>query len=193
MRRDAREISFKLVFEYLFKNEKNIDLQAELAVSSECKLSEDDLKLIDSTYAGVVEHSEELQDAIRGLAVGFTLERMYKTDVALLMVAIYEIKYCDDIPNVVSVNEALELSKKYSSEKSTSFINGILANYMKGGNAEVVATEVVTTEEVASEEVASEEVVETAEIAVETVEAVEEITTETEVIEEVATENEEKN
>lgn len=131
MRRDAREVTFKLVFEYLFKNEKNVELLVELTNSSEFRISEDDLKHVNAEYDGIVEKIDELKEIVASKAVGYSLERIYKTDLALLILAVYEIKYCPDIPNVVSVNEVVELSKKYSSEKSTSFINGILANLIK--------------------------------------------------------------
>ncbi|MEG1519888.1 MAG: transcription antitermination factor NusB [Clostridia bacterium] len=143
MRRDAREVTFKLIFEYLFKNEKNVELLVELTNSSDFRISEDDLTLINEEYDGVVEKLPELKEAVAKYAVGYSLDRIYKTDLALLLLAMYEIKYCPDIPNVVSVNEALELSKKYSSEKSTSFINGLLANFLKGlGITDVVVKEV---------------------------------------------------
>ncbi len=179
MRKDAREVSFKLIFEYLFKNEKNMELQIELGKSPEFKINEDDLLMIDSTYEGVTSKIEELRNSIKKYAVGFTIERMYKADVALLVLAMYEIKYCDDIPYAVSVNEVLDLSKKYSSEKSTSFINGILANYIKNGADADCETEaeVAVVEETVVEEVAVETVVEEA-VAVETekeIEAVEEV------------------
>lgn len=131
MRRDAREVTFKLVFEYLFKNEKNVELLVELTNSSEFRISEDDLKHVNAEYDGIIEKIDELKEIVASKAVGYSLERIYKTDLALLILAVYEIKYCPDIPNVVSVNEVVELSKKYSSEKSTSFINGILANLIK--------------------------------------------------------------
>ena len=56
---------------------------------------------------------------------------MYKVDLAILVVAVYEIKNEKEIPVAVSINEALNLAKKYSTEKSAGFINGVLANFAK--------------------------------------------------------------
>ena len=61
---------------------------------------------------------------------GYELDRIYKVDLAILVLAVYEIKYQDTPKNVV-VNEAVELSKKYSTDKSYSFVNGVLAKVLK--------------------------------------------------------------
>lgn len=131
MRRDAREIAFKMIFSYLFKAEKDLELEKELIESNEFRVSEEDVALVDDIYGGVIDHIDELDEIISQHAKGYKLERIYKTDRALLLLALYEIKYRDDIPNVVSVNEALELAKKYGEEKSVSFINGVLSGAIK--------------------------------------------------------------
>ena len=70
-------------------------------------------------------------DKIGKNSQGFALDRIYKVDLAILTVEIYEILFRDDIPYSVSANEATELAKKYSTDKSYAFVNGILASVIK--------------------------------------------------------------
>lgn len=124
-RLETREELFKLVFEYALVLEKNEMYEEELA---ETKLDRD---YIVSAYNGIVEHYKELTEEIAKYTKGYNIDRVFKVDLALLLVAVYEIKYIEDIPVPVSINEALNLAKKYSTEKSASFINGVLANFAK--------------------------------------------------------------
>ena len=94
-------------------------------------LSEQDIDYMQKTYEGVIAKKDELLSAIEKYSNGFAIDRIYKTDLAALMVAIYEMKYIDDIPYSVSINEAVELVKTYSTERSHSFVNGILASVYK--------------------------------------------------------------
>ena len=123
----ARENVFKLVFEYVFNKEKNMDFLNEVL---EDESVEKEVGYIQEVYNGVVSHFDEIVGEIKNLSSSFKLDRIFKVDLAILLVAIYEIKYINSIPNLVSVNEALNLAKKYSTEKSNSFINGILKNYI---------------------------------------------------------------
>ena len=127
-RKDAREVAFKLIFEYLFSGQKN-DLSFE-ELSSEFELvSEQDY--VSKVYYGVIDKNQELTEIISQKAIGYKLDRIYKVDKAILLVALYEILYMKEIPYAVSINEAVELAKKYSTEKSPSFINGILSKVEK--------------------------------------------------------------
>lgn len=127
-RKDAREVAFKLVFEYLFNNKKNEQTLIDLA--DECQLKAE-LKYVKKVYAGVIDNYDELCECIKQRAIGFALDRIYKVDKAILLVALYEILYAKDIPYAVSINEAVELAKKYGADKSPSFINGILSRVEK--------------------------------------------------------------
>jgi N utilization substance protein B len=71
-------------------------------------------------------HYEEITDIISKATEGYVIKRIYKVDLAILVDAIYEIKYLNE-PVPVIINEAVELAKKYSNEKSPSFINGVLS------------------------------------------------------------------
>ena len=75
---------------------------------------------------------QELDDVINKYSKGWKANRLPKVNLAILRLAIYEIKYLDDVPNSVAINEAVELAKKYSGEGDYSFINGILGSVAKG-------------------------------------------------------------
>ena len=124
-RLETREELFKLVFEYTLVLEKNEMFEEEM---QDTKLDKD---YIVSTYNGIIERYKELTEEIAKYTKGYNIDRVFKVDLALLLVAVYEIKYMEDIPVAVSINEALNLAKKYSTEKSSSFINGVLANFAK--------------------------------------------------------------
>lgn len=131
MRKQARDYAFKLIFEYLFLKTKN---EGELPVDLPSSLSDADKKYIERIYGGAVENFDTLYNDIAALSEDFKPERIFKVDLAILLLAMYEIKFADDIPDIVSVNEAVELAKMYSTEKSYAFINGILAAYIKAKN-----------------------------------------------------------
>lgn len=131
-RKNAREIAFKLTFEYLFSNTVNNKTVEMLCLDK--SLTEEDKQYIDAVYNGVVEHFDEFSALIDKYAAGFKLERIYKPDLAVLLFAIYEIEYMPDIPNAVTINEAIELVKAYSDKKSYSFVHGILTSVIKEVN-----------------------------------------------------------
>lgn len=81
---------------------------------------------------GVIEHVEELDDAVKSLAKNWTFDRIARVDLSILRIAIYELKHCEDIPPVVSINEAVELGKEFSKDDSKRFINGILDKIKDG-------------------------------------------------------------
>ncbi len=75
---------------------------------------------------GVIEHHDSIDEEVKALAKNWTFERIARVDLAILRIAIYELRYCEDIPPVVSINEAVELGKQFSKDDSKRFINGIL-------------------------------------------------------------------
>lgn len=123
MRSEAREAAFKLVFAGLF-HEPNERERAVVYKKSE--LSEADIEFSDRIVSCVREHREELMALITERASTYTEYRIYAADRAAMLIALAEIKYFDDIPPVVSVNEATGLARKYSTERSPDFVNGIL-------------------------------------------------------------------
>ena len=91
------------------------------------EITQEDKGYINDIVQGVMAKKEELDEKIRKYLKGWTMDRISKTDLAILRLAIYEITYRDDIPYKVSVNEAVELAKTFSDSTSSSFINGVLA------------------------------------------------------------------
>ena len=79
----------------------------------------------------VAAHVEELDKMIGDVSVGWKPQRMNRTDLAILRLACYEIKYDDSVPTSTAINEAVELAKNYGTENSGSFVNGILAKVVK--------------------------------------------------------------
>ncbi|HIW02874.1 MAG TPA: transcription antitermination factor NusB [Candidatus Protoclostridium stercorigallinarum] len=123
----ARESLFKLVYEYAVRGERD-DFTLSLLSNG---MSEDDSEYLVSSYDGVLAHKDEIMRVIAAHSRDFALDRIYKVDLAILAVAVYEILYRDDIPYSVSANEATELAGKYSTDKSYSFVNGLLASVIK--------------------------------------------------------------
>lgn len=127
MRRTARENAFKLIFESLI-NEEEPSLSYEELTS---ELTGDDREFFDALTGGVKAERSFLTDVINRFSDGFAADRVYKIDLALLLMASYEILFMPDVPDKVSVNEAVELAKEYSTDNSPAFINGVLASVIR--------------------------------------------------------------
>ena len=128
-RRIARDIAFKMIFEYTFSEEKKPELIEEYATEFSDADKADDIAYVNEVYFGVISHYDELVSDIKNNIEKFEIDRLFKVDKALLLLAIYEIKYMPSVPFKVSVDEAINLAKKYSSEKSSKYINGVLAKF----------------------------------------------------------------
>ncbi len=126
-RKQAREEAFILVFEKQF-NEDSLENIMELAVEVR-DITPDDY--INKVFFGVYEHIDELDGIISSNAIGWKIGRISKTSLAILRLAVFEIKFMEDIPQSVSINEAVELCKKYATKEDASFVNGILASVVK--------------------------------------------------------------
>lgn len=128
-RKMAREEAFILIFEKVFSSD-SIEEILELAEEARDLVPDDYIKTV---FGGVYEKVEELDGLISENCVGWKIERISKTALAILRLSIFEIKYMDDIPVSVSINEAVEIAKKYASAEDASFINGILSTIVKKG------------------------------------------------------------
>lgn len=122
MRRDARESAFKLIFETLFKDAEKETLDE---VTSPLK-KDADVKFCEDIFSAYMEHRDELESEVASYLQNFDLSRVYRVDLALIYLALTEIKYLST-PKAVAMNEAIEISKKYSTSDSKKFINGILS------------------------------------------------------------------
>lgn len=125
----ARDTIFKLTFGLCFH--KPEDGRPYEDFLSENKLDEENLAFVKEFYEGIIEHFDELKQIVANNIKGYTIDRIFKVDLAILIVATYELKfYKKNSVNIVA-NEAVELAKKYSTEKSYSFINAVIASIAK--------------------------------------------------------------
>ena len=126
-RKQAREEAFILVFEKEFNDSS---VQEILDTAAEVRdLVPDDY--INTVFAGVYDNIGEIDNIISDKAVGWSIGRISKTALCILRLAIFEILHMNDIPVSVSINEAVELCKKYATENDASFVNGILSSVVK--------------------------------------------------------------
>lgn len=130
-RRLAREKAMQILFQIdVGKNDKDFAIQSVLdeAVS----LSKKDETYIYGLVNGVCYYLDEIDEHIRGFALDWDLERLANVDRNILRIAIYEMKFLnEEIPWVVSINEAVELAKKFSTIESSKYVNGILDRFKK--------------------------------------------------------------
>ena len=128
-RTEARNEAFILVFEKIFSNESVEDIISLATDSRDFEMDNDGY--IISAFKGVYENVEELDSVIEKYLTNWTIERISKVALAVLRLAIYEIKFMDDIPESVSIDEAVELCKKYSTTDDASFVNGLLGSMVR--------------------------------------------------------------
>ena len=129
-RSEARSEAFKLIFE-LNQHMDDVDFLFD-NLMNEVPQSMSSMPYIKNVVLGVMDKYDELSEAISAnLAGGWRLERISKVARAVLMLAIYEIRYVDDVPDKVAINEALELAKKFDEPDSSAFVNGVLAGVVK--------------------------------------------------------------
>ena len=129
-RHKQREYTFRVVFS-LDQNQteepmEDIDLQID-SVGIE---NEEDIQLIRSKVKNVFSELVVIDELIEGASDKWTIDRIAKIELAILRVAIYDMKF-DEVPVQVAINEAVELSKKYGEDQSSKFVNGVLGQIAK--------------------------------------------------------------
>lgn len=121
-RKEAREQVFILIFEKLFRDETVQIILEDAALVRDLEPEE----YIRRVFCGAVEKSEEIDEMISSAAKGWSIKRISKTALAAMRLCIFEMLYCDDIPVSVSINESIEIIKKYATKEDATFANGIL-------------------------------------------------------------------
>ena|SRR5690554_1968975 len=144
-RRQAREHLFIMLFRREFHMNDELPEQVDLYLESAKDLGEMDLEVYEeelksfrpkdieelkSKMNKIVEKLDEIDEIISSISTGWKINRMGKVDLTVMRIAVYEIKYDESIPDVVSVNEAVEIAKKFGEETSGSFVNGVLAKLL---------------------------------------------------------------
>lgn len=125
--KDEMLLYFDAPFPFEENSEKNEDIN-ELSSLKE-NLSDDDRRRIVARYVEIIDKFDEIDKKISEVSKGWTIDRIGKVELAILRLAVYEILYDEGIPTSVSINEAVELAKKFGPQDSYSFVNGILARF----------------------------------------------------------------
>lgn len=126
-RREVREHLFKMVFQKEFHEEENLTEQEQLYLEEEGLPEGKIQKELLERCGQVFEHLDQIDTLLSETSTGWKLNRMNKVDLSLLRVAIFEMRFDEEIPEKVAINEAVELAKKFGGEDSPAFINGVLA------------------------------------------------------------------
>ncbi len=125
-RHDSREQAFILLFEQSFAEpETSIEEILEIAQTErQIKIS----NFTKNIFNGVAEHRDEIDNRIESFSNKWSIQRLSRVAAALLRMATYEMLFCEETPDGVAINEAVELAKQYGGEDDASFINGILGS-----------------------------------------------------------------
>ena len=129
MRNKARECAFKIIFASLFVAEETPSFRRGVYK----ELDEEETAYAEKLVGLVRRHESELAGFLDKYSIGFSEKRIFPADKSLLMMAMAEMKYVDDVPDIVAIDEAVGLAKKYSTERSAGFVNGVLAAFLNGG------------------------------------------------------------
>lgn len=125
-RSEQREHIFKMLFQIEFNDEKDMQEHLRYYLETLEGAKEQDKAYIQQKYKAVNLHTEEIDAMLNEAAKGWKTARMGKVDLAILRLAAYELKWDEDVPGKVAINEAVELAKKFGGDNSASFVNGVL-------------------------------------------------------------------
>ena len=126
-RREIREQIFKLLFRTEFYEKDELMEQRQLFLEELGQEENKDTAYIRRKYEDILEHLAEIDAMVNEVAQGWKTSRMGRVDWTLIRLAVYEMKFEEDVPAGVAINEAVELAKSYGTDDSSSFVNGILA------------------------------------------------------------------
>lgn len=129
-RKASRENAMKLLFEINYKMDEANDILNSFMEENE--LNGDDKEYIEAAVRGTIENIENIDNTIEKYSKGWKINRLAKVDLTVLRLSIYELKYTDT-PDSIVINEAVELAKKFGTEKSGAFVNGVLSSVTKEG------------------------------------------------------------
>lgn len=127
-RKASRENAMKLLFEINYKMDEVNDILNSFMEENELK--GDDKEYIEATVRGTIENIKNIDNTIEKYSKGWKINRLAKVDLTVLRLSIYELKYTDT-PDSIVINEAVELAKKFGTEKSGAFVNGVLSSVTK--------------------------------------------------------------
>lgn len=131
-RTELREHLYRMLFRMDYYPREELSGQAELYLEELPEASDKEKQGLRDKYQAVLRHVAELDTAIEEKASGWSLQRLAKADLTILRLAVYELLYDDTVPTGVAINEAVELAKSYGGDKSSGFVNGVLASVARG-------------------------------------------------------------
>lgn len=130
-RKLAREAAMKLVYQMEINGAESQEVLDSFFENSEEEIDSEDRSYIINCVSGVKENIKHIDEYIEKYLKGWKMNRISKVDLAIMRLSIYEMTKRQDVPNIVAVNEALEIAKKFSGEKASVFINGILGKVIE--------------------------------------------------------------
>lgn len=132
-RHKSREIAFKYIYQIAYGQPLIVEDDGfwDMALEEDNNLGDIEKEFIEGIITGVKEHLEEIDKIIFSKITGRSMDRVFKIDLAILRIAVYELLYVKDLSYKVVVNEAVEIAKEYGKDNSHSFINGILREVIK--------------------------------------------------------------
>ena len=130
-RSELREHVFKMLFQIEFNDSADMPDHVKNYFETLEDAREQDKDYIQRKYEAVASCVEEIDGLLNDAAKGWTTSRMSKVDLTILRLAVYEMKWDDDVPEGVAINEAVELAKRFGGDSSSSFVNGILGKLAK--------------------------------------------------------------
>lgn len=134
-RTELREHVFKTLFQIEFNEPDDMPENLKLYFEDLERATEQDRAYIQTKYEKIVENLSEIDALINEKTTGWKTKRMNKVDLSILRLAVYEMKWDEDIPTGVAINEAVELAKRFSGDDGPSFVNGVLARLAGGKRA----------------------------------------------------------
>ena len=129
-RRELRENVFRMLFRVEFHEDGAMPEQLELVDDEFENVKAEDLAYMTQKCNDIIAKLSEIDEAINASTTGWKTSRMGKVDLSIIRLAVYEIKYEEDVPAKVAINEAVELAKLYGTDNSASFVNGVLAKFI---------------------------------------------------------------
>lgn len=127
VRTELREHIFKMVYQLEFHDPEEMPEHLKLYADNLESAEDRDKEYIKKKYQAVAEKVAEIDSMIDAKSETWKTKRMSKVDLAILRLAVYEMKWDEDVPTGVAINEAVELAKKFSGEGAPAFVNGVLA------------------------------------------------------------------
>lgn len=126
-----REHIFKILFRAEFYNKEELTQQTDYYVSELSSAKDKEIEYIKDKTLAIIDKLSEIDEIINENSDGWPTNRLGKAELTIMRLAVYEIRFDEEIPDGVAINEAVELSKKYGSDNSSSFVNGVLAKIIK--------------------------------------------------------------